>query len=81
MPWKILEIELTMVMARLLDAKLRLIYAAFTILPSLAIYPPTVSDPLIKELRDEDAYTSLGGIDVRVPLNVFRSLLSYANLP
>jgi hypothetical protein len=78
---RLLEIELTMVMARLLDAKLRLIYAAFTILPSLAIYPPTVSDPLIKELRDEDAYTSLGGIDVRVPLNVFRSLLSYANLP
>lgn len=58
------------------DARLRAIYAAFTILPSLIIHPPSPSDPLIKDLVDESAYTSLGGIDIRVPLNVFRGLWS-----
>ncbi len=58
------------------DAKLRKIYGAFTILPSLIIHPPSPTDPLIKDLLEENAYTGLGGIDVRVPLSVFRGLWS-----
>jgi len=58
------------------DARLRAIYAAFTILPSLIIHPPSPSDPLIKDLVEENAYTSFGGIDIRVPLSIFRGLWS-----
>lgn len=58
------------------ETKLRLIYAAFTILPSLCLTSPLSTDYMIKELYDENSYTPLGTIDVRIPLNVFRSLLA-----
>lgn len=54
------------------DSKLRLIYAALSILPSLAIHRP--NDPQIQELVHGESYTAFGGIEVKVPLDVFRSL-------
>lgn len=49
-------------------------YAAFTILPSLSIHRPSPTEPQIKDLVYGESYTSYGGIEVKIPLNVFRSL-------
>jgi hypothetical protein len=46
----------------------------FTVLPALLIHPPRISDRPIAELIDAGGYTPLGGIDVRVPLDVLRNL-------
>lgn len=46
----------------------------FTVLPALLIHPPFNSDPLITDLVDAGGYTRLGGVDVRVPLDVLRNL-------
>lgn len=56
------------------DSKLRLIFAALSILPSLAIHRPVATDAQIKELVYGESYTSFGGIEIKLPLNVFRSL-------
>ncbi|ORX35657.1 hypothetical protein BD324DRAFT_652205 [Kockovaella imperatae] len=50
------------------------LYTVFTVLPALLIHPPFLSDPPIAELIDAGGYTQLGGIDVRVPLDVLRNL-------
>ncbi|RXK39867.1 hypothetical protein M231_02801 [Tremella mesenterica] len=50
------------------------IYSAFTVLPGLLIHPPYTSEPPITELIEAGGYTQLGGIDVRVPLDVMRNL-------
>ncbi|KAK4685870.1 hypothetical protein P7C73_g4269, partial [Tremellales sp. Uapishka_1] len=56
------------------DEILLALYSIFTILPSLVIHPPFSSDRPISELVDAGGYTHLGGIDVRVPLDVLRNL-------
>ncbi|WWD03310.1 hypothetical protein V865_001361 [Kwoniella europaea PYCC6329] len=56
------------------DQILLQLYSMFTILPALLIHPPFVSDPPILELIEAGGYTQLGGIDVRVPLDVMRNL-------
>ncbi|WVW84197.1 hypothetical protein I302_106227 [Kwoniella bestiolae CBS 10118] len=56
------------------DQLLLQLYTMFTILPALLIHPPFVSDPPILELIEAGGYTQLGGIDVRVPLDVMRNL-------
>ena len=56
------------------DQLLLALYSAFTVLPALLIHPPFLSDKPIAELVDAGGYTQLGGIDVRVPLDVLRNL-------
>ncbi|KAJ9099950.1 hypothetical protein QFC21_003958 [Naganishia friedmannii] len=56
------------------DTRLRLIYTSFTLLPSLCLHAPSAKDPLIADLVRQGVYTRAGGIDVRIPLGVFRSL-------
>lgn len=50
------------------------LYAIFNTLPGLLLHPPFSTDPPVAELMDAGGYTQLGGIDVRVPLDVFRNL-------
>ncbi|KAL7422034.1 hypothetical protein Q5752_003807 [Cryptotrichosporon argae] len=50
------------------------LYAMFTVIPGVLIHPPYIDDRPIAELVDAGGYTQLGGIDVRVPLDVFRNL-------
>jgi hypothetical protein len=57
-----------------LDQILLALYTMFTVLPALLIHPPFVTDRPIEELVDAGGYTQLGGIDVRVPLDVMRNL-------
>ena len=56
------------------DKILLALYEIFTVLPSLLIHPPFSTDRQIAELVDAGGYTQLGGIDVRVPLDVLRNL-------
>ncbi|WRT66634.1 uncharacterized protein IL334_003593 [Kwoniella shivajii] len=56
------------------DQILLQLYSMFTLLPALLIHPPFVSEPPILELIEAGGYTQLGGIDVRVPLDVTRNL-------
>lgn len=56
------------------DQLLLALYSAFTVLPALLIHPPFLSDKPIAELVDAGGYTQLGGIDVRIPLDVLRNL-------
>ena len=49
----------------------------FKVLPALLLHPPRISDKPIAELIDVGGYTPLGGIDVRVPLDVLRNLQMY----
>ncbi|ORY26155.1 hypothetical protein BCR39DRAFT_589822 [Naematelia encephala] len=56
------------------DQILLALYSIFTVLPALLIHPPFISDRPIAELVDAGGYTQLGGIDVRVPLDVLRNL-------
>jgi hypothetical protein len=46
----------------------------FNVLPALLIHPPFLSDRPIAELIEAGGYTQLGGVDVRVPLDVLRNL-------
>ena len=57
-----------------LDHILLDLYSAFTVLPALLIHPPFLSDPPIAELIEAGGYTQLGGIDVRIPLDVLRNV-------
>ena len=57
-----------------IDKILLALYSVFTVLPALLIHPPFLSDRPIAELVDAGGYTQLGGIDVRVPLDVLRNL-------
>jgi hypothetical protein len=57
-----------------LDQILLALYSVFTVLPALLIHPPFLSDQPIAELIEAGGYTQLGGIDVRVPLDVVRNL-------
>jgi hypothetical protein len=50
------------------------LYQAFIGLPAVLIHPPFLSDLPIAELVDAGGYTQLGGIDVRIPLDVLRNL-------
>ncbi|KAK8864636.1 hypothetical protein IAR55_001886 [Kwoniella newhampshirensis] len=50
------------------------LYTMFTILPALLVHPPFVSEPPILDLIEAGGYTQLGGINVRVPLDVLRNL-------
>lgn len=50
------------------------LYEIFTVLPALLLHPPKFSEKPIAELIDAGGYTTLGGIDVRVPLDVLRNL-------
>jgi hypothetical protein len=50
------------------------LYSLFNVLPSLLIHPPLIADPPIADLVDAGGYTQLGGVDVRVPLDVMRNL-------
>ncbi|WWC89026.1 uncharacterized protein L201_003944 [Kwoniella dendrophila CBS 6074] len=56
------------------DQILLQLYSMFTLLPALLIHPPFVSEPPILELIEAGGYTQLGGIDVRVPLDILRNL-------
>ena len=56
------------------DAILLAVYSMFTVLPALLIHQPFLSDQPIAELIEAGGYTQLGGIDVRVPLDVVRNL-------
>jgi hypothetical protein len=56
------------------DQILLALYSMFTVLPALLIHPPRLSDRPIAELIEAGGYTQLGGIDVRVPLDVLRNL-------
>ncbi|WVN87662.1 uncharacterized protein L203_102848 [Cryptococcus depauperatus CBS 7841] len=56
------------------DELLLSLYSMFTLLPGLLIRPSNVSEPPIAELAEAGGYTPLGGIDVRVPLDVLRNL-------
>ncbi|WVR06832.1 hypothetical protein IAU60_003868 [Kwoniella sp. DSM 27419] len=56
------------------DQILLALYSMFTLLPALLIHPPFVSEPPILDLIEAGGYTALGGIDVRVPLDVLRNL-------
>lgn len=57
------------------DTRLRIIYTSLTILPSLCIPSITTREPRIEELERQGGYTRWGGVDVRVPLGVFRGLV------
>lgn len=59
------------------DQILLALYTIFTLLPALLIHPPFLSDRPIAELIEAGGYTQLGGIDVRVPLDVVRNLQMY----
>ena len=59
------------------DQLLLALYSAFTVLPALLIHPPFLSDKPISELVEAGGYTQLGGIDVRIPLDVLRNLQTY----
>lgn len=50
------------------------LYAICNTIPGLLLHPPFSTDPPVAELMDAGGYTQLGGIDVRVPLDVFRNL-------
>ncbi|KAI9639248.1 uncharacterized protein MKK02DRAFT_39544 [Dioszegia hungarica] len=56
------------------DQILLALYSWFNVLPALLIHPPFFSDPPIAELIEAGGYTQLGGVDVRVPLDVLRNL-------
>ncbi|OWT36877.1 hypothetical protein C362_05411 [Cryptococcus neoformans Bt1] len=56
------------------DELLLSLYSMFTLIPALLIHPPNISEPPIAELIEAGGYTQLGGIDVRVPLDVLRNL-------
>jgi hypothetical protein len=56
------------------DEVLLSLYTSFNLIPTLLIHPPLLSDPPIEELVQNGAYTQLGGIDTKVPLNVLRNL-------
>ncbi|WWC69931.1 uncharacterized protein I206_103875 [Kwoniella pini CBS 10737] len=56
------------------DQILLQLYSMFTYLPALLIHPPFVTEPPILDLIEAGGYTQLGGIDVRVPLDVMRNL-------
>jgi hypothetical protein len=56
------------------DQVLLALYSAFSVLPALLIHPPFLSDKPIAELVEAGGYTQLGGIDVRIPLDVLRNL-------
>lgn len=56
------------------DQLLIRLYSIFNVLPALLIHPPFLTDRPIAELIDAGGYTQLGGIDVRVPLDVLRNL-------
>lgn len=60
--------------SRVPDKVLLELYSIFNVLPGLLIHPPFSADPPISELLDSGGYTQLGGVDVRVPLNVLRNL-------
>lgn len=60
------------------DELLLSLYSMFTLIPALLIHPPNISEPPIAELIEAGGYTQLGGIDVRVPLDVLRNLQMYA---
>lgn len=55
------------------------LYSIFTVLPALLIHPSRPSDKPIAELVEAGGYTSLGGIDVRIPLDVLRNLQMYVD--
>lgn len=57
-----------------IDQLLLELYSMFTVLPALLIHPPFYSDPPIADLVEVGGYTQLGGIDVRVPMDVLRNL-------
>ncbi|GHJ89764.1 hypothetical protein NliqN6_6166 [Naganishia liquefaciens] len=59
-----------------IETTLKALFAALTLLPSLCVPAPTTSDPRIEDLDQQGVYTRLGGLDVRVPLAIFRSLVS-----
>lgn len=61
------------------DELLLSLYSMFTLIPALLIHPPNISEPPIAELVEAGGYTQLGGIDVRVPLDVLRNLQMYAS--
>lgn len=60
-----------------LDELLVRLYSIFNVIPALLIHPPFLTDRPIAELIDAGGYTQLGGIDVRVPLDVLRNLQMY----
>lgn len=64
-------------LTREVDQILLALYSMFTVLPALLIHPPFLSDQPILELIEAGGYTQLGGIDVRVPLDVVRNLQMY----
>jgi hypothetical protein len=59
-----------MVLHHVLDAELKLIYSAFTKIPSLAIHASGLDDPTIEEM------SVFGPLDTAVPLSVFKNLQS-----
>lgn len=61
------------------DKVLLELYSIFNALPGLLIHPPFSADPPVSELLDAGGYTQLGGVDVRVPLDVLRNLQMYVN--
>jgi hypothetical protein len=69
-----LSLALTSRADRCADQILLALYSIFTVLPALLIHPPRMSDRPIAELIEAGGYTQLGGIDVRVPLDVLRNL-------
>lgn len=60
---------------RMKETTLRTLYTALTLLPSLCVVAPSQGEGRISDLEEQGAYTRAGGIDVRVPLAVFRSLV------
>lgn len=46
----------------------------FNALPGLLIHPPFNTEAPVAELLDAGGYTIIGGVDVRVPLDVMRNL-------
>ncbi len=60
--------------AKEIDQILLALYSMFNVLPALLIHPPFFTDRPIAELVEAGGYTQLGGVDVRVPLDVLRNL-------
>ncbi|GMK57863.1 hypothetical protein CspeluHIS016_0406970 [Cutaneotrichosporon spelunceum] len=56
------------------DKLLLELYTVFNALPGLLIHPPFTTDTPVAELLDAGGYTQIGGVDVRVPLDVMRNL-------
>lgn len=56
------------------DKLLLELYTVFNALPGLLIHPPFNADAPVAELLEAGGYTLLGGVDVRVPLDVMRNL-------